>query len=488
MTHRLMPVSLRARITAGLVALLALACVMVGVATVLALQGFLLQRLDEQLTASDGRFASSLEHGERPDQDNRPDTRGQAVGTFAARLQEDDHGVRAAVVGREHEHPVRLGAADLRALRRLPADGAARSVELAPLGDYRVIAVHGDDKDVLVTGLPLHPVEETVGRLVLVESLVFGGALMVTAVAAALWVRLTLRPLRRVASTATAVTRMPLASGEVEMPGPLPENDPRSEVGQVASALNRMMGHVGDALARRQASEERLRHFAADAGHELRTPVATVRAHAEQALRHGDPIPHEARHSVERIAAESKRMSVLVDELLLLARLDAGRPLAVEEVDLSRLVLDAVDDARTLSADHRWQLNLPEEPLLIRGDPHRLHQVLANLLANARTHTPPGTVVATDLASTAGGVEVTVTDNGPGIPQELLPEIFHRFTRADPSRSRAAGGSGLGLAIVEAVVGAHGGTVGVSSSPGHTRFRLWLPTTDSASGPAVRPF
>ena len=482
MTGRLLPVTLRGRLTGGLVVLLALACAVVGVSTVLALRGFLLQRLDEQLTASDGRFASSLERGEAPDQDNGPDTRGQAVGTFAARLRDGGRDVRAAVVGGEHEHAVRLGPTDLRELRRLPADGTARSVDLAPLGDYRVVAVHGDDRDVLVTGLPLHPAEETVGRLVWVESLVFGAALVVTGVAAALWVRVTLRPLRRVASTATAVTRMPLASGEVAMPGPLPGYDPRSEVGQVASALNRMMGHVGDALARRQASEERLRHFAADAGHELRTPVATVRAHAEQALRHRDPVPGEVRHSVERIASESRRMSVLVDELLLLARLDAGRPLAAEEVDLSRLVLDSVDDARAVSADHRWQLSLPEEPLLVRGDPHRLHQVLANLLANARSHTPAGTVVTTDLARTGDGVGLTVTDDGPGIPDELLPEIFRRFTRADPGRSRTGGGSGLGLAIVEAVVSAHGGTVEVTSRPGHTSFRLWLPTAGPSTG------
>ncbi len=482
MTRRLVPVSLRARLTAGLVTLLALACAVVGVTTVLALHGFLVKRLDDQLTASDGRFASSLEHGERPDADNRPDTRGQAVGTFAARLPHGGLPVRAAVVGHEDEHPVALGPADLRKLRQLPAGGTARSVDLAPLGDYRLVAVRGDDRDVLITGLPLHPVNETVGRLIIVESLVFGGALVVTAVAAALWVRVTLRPLRRVSSTATAVTRMPLASGEVAMPGPLPEDDPGSEVGQVASALNRMMGHVGDALARRQASEERLRHFAADAGHELRTPVATVRAHAEQAMRHRGPVPGEVRHAVERIAAESQRMSVLVDELLLLARLDAGRPLAAEEVDLSRLVLDAVDDARTVSKDHRWQLNLPEEPLVARGDPDRLHQVVANLLANARSHTPAGTAVTTSLTRIEGGVQLTVTDDGPGIPAELLPEIFHRFTRADPGRSRAGGGSGLGLAIVEAVVSAHGGTVEVTSRPGRTRFRLWLPAVSPSAG------
>lgn len=472
-----LPRTLRGRLTAGLVLLLAVACAAVGVATALELEGFLVHRLDQQLAASGGRFAASLEHEDRPDADNAPDTRGQADGTFGARLV-DGRVTESAVVRDRSDVAVPLSPDDRRRLAAVPPDGGARSIHLSSIGEYRVQAVSGDDGDVLVTGLPLHPVEETVHRLEAVETVVFGIALAVTGAAAAWWVGFTLRPLRRVAATATAVTRMPLASGDIAMPQPIDVDDPRTEVGQVGAALNRMMGHVGDALARRQTSEERLRSFAADASHELRTPVATVRAHAELGLRHPGPMPPDIRNALQRIQSESRRMGVLVDELLLLARLDAGRPLAREPVDVSRLVLDAVDDARTVAPDHRWILDLPEEPVEIPGDPHGLHQVVGNLLANARTHTPPGTTVTVTLAlppTQPGRVELTVEDDGPGIPETLLPNLFERFTRADTSRTRKAGGTGLGLAIVHAVVTAHGGTVHATSRPGHTRFVLHLP-------------
>ena len=283
-----------------------------------------------------------------------------------------------------------------------------------------------------------------------------------------------LRPLHRVTEHASAVARLPLASGEVAMPRPLPDTDPRTEVGQVAAALNHMLGHVEDALVRRQAGEERLRHFAADASHELRTPVANIRGHAELALRHRGPVPADIRHALERIQSESQRMTHLVDDLLLLARLDAGRPLEHEQVDLTRLVLDAVDDARAAGPGHRWVLDLPEEPVLVPGDAHRLQQALGNLLANARTHTPAGTEVTVALTSDADGARLTVSDNGPGIPAELQPEVFARFVRADQARSRSTGSTGLGLAIVHAIVTAHHGTVEVTSRPGRTAFRVTL--------------
>ncbi|WP_052864263.1 sensor histidine kinase [Streptomyces niger] len=478
------PRSLRARLTAGLVVLLAVACLAVGTTTVIALEHFLVRRLDQQLSASGGRFAASLEHGERPDADNRPDTRGQSDGTFGARLL-GGRVTQASVVRDETQATVPLTDTDRRALADVPVGEDGHTVRLSALNHYRVTAVAGDDGDVLITGLPLHPVEETVHRLELVEALVFGAALAATAVAGALWVRVSLRPLDRVAATAVEVTRMPLASGQVALPEPLPPSDPDTEVGQVATALNRMLGHVGDALDRRHASEERLRQFAADASHELRTPVATVRAHTELALRHKGPLPAEVRHALERVHSESQRMSGLVDDLLLLARLDAGRPLAREPVDLTRLALDAVDDARAVARDHRWRLDLPPEPVYVEGDPHRLHQVIANLLGNARGHTPAGTEVTLAIASApvGGRTQLTVTDNGPGIPEALQAEVFDRFTRADHSRSRTAGGTGLGLAIVQAVTTAHGGTVDVFSRPGHTCFRLRLPSAPAPDQP-----
>ncbi|MEU3374050.1 HAMP domain-containing sensor histidine kinase [Streptomyces sp. NPDC006660] len=473
--RRLPPRTLRGQLTAGLVVLLALACLAVGVTTALALRGFLRGRLDEQLSASGGRFAASLEHEATPDADNRPDTRGQADATFGARLL-DGHVTQAGIVDNATDRSLPLTAKDRRALAAVAPDGHGHSLRLSAVGAYRVMAFRGDDQDVLITGLPLHPVEETVHRLEAVEAALFGGALLVTGVAAALWVRVRLRPLQRVTARAAEVAGLPLASGDIAMPAPLADTDPDTEVGQVASALNHMLGHVEDALVRRQAGEQRLRNFAADASHELRTPVANIRGHAELALRHHGPLPHEVRHALERIDGESLRMTRLVDDLLLLARLDAGRPLEQEQVDLTLLILTAVDDARATGAGHRWLLDLPEDPVVLTGDAHRLQQAIGNLLANARTHTPPGTSVTLTLTAGPQEVSLTVADDGPGIPEALLGEVFGRFVRADHARSRTTGSTGLGLAIVHAVTTAHGGTITVTSRPGHTAFRMTLPS------------
>ncbi|HEY2202416.1 MAG TPA: ATP-binding protein, partial [Solirubrobacteraceae bacterium] len=326
----------------------------------------------------------------------------------------------------------------------------------------------------------------------LAEIAVFAAALVLAGIIGTVWVRVSLRPLRRVAATATRVTELPLASGEVSLQERVPDADPRTEVGQVGAAFNRMLGHVESALARRQASETRLRTFAADASHELRTPLAAIRGYAELARRHRGPVPDEIAHALSRVEAESARMSELVDELLLLARLDAGRPLAREPVDLTRLVIDVASDARVAASDHRWQLELPEEPVVVRGDDLRLHQVLANLLSNAARHTPGGTVVTVSLGrrelaradGSSGGAVISVTDNGPGIPAELQPTVFERFVRGDTSRSRAAGSSGLGLAIVHAVTVAHGGIANVVSRPGETRFTIELPILEDDGPPA----
>ncbi|MQY10755.1 putative sensor histidine kinase TcrY [Streptomyces sp. RB5] len=239
--------------------------------------------------------------------------------------------------------------------------------------------------------------------------------------------------------------------------------------------MQRSQARAWDALTRRHAGEERLRHFAADAGHELRTPLANIRGHTELALRHRGPVPAEVGHALDRIACESLRMTRLVDDLLLLARLDAGRPLEHEPVDLTLLILNATDDARAAGPGHHWLLDLPEEAITVTGDAHRLQQAIGNLLANARTHTPPGTDVTVALTEEQGTVHVDVTDNGPGIPEELGPEVFGRFVRADHARSRSTGSTGLGLATVHAVITAHDGTATVTSSPGRTTFRLTLP-------------
>lgn len=473
--------TLRARLTAGLVVLLAVSCAAVGVAAVVELNGFLTRRLDEQLSEVGSRFPASLEHGGRlpDDHDEHGDTRRQAAGTFGARLLNGTV-TNAAVVpssGAETtDLTVDLTGADRRALASVPADGRAHTLHLAGHESYRVLATRGLDSDVLITGLPLEPVEATVHRLELVAAIVFGAALALTGVVGALWVRWSLRPLSRVAATATRVSELPLASGVVALPPRTPAADPRSEVGQMAGAFDRMLGHVEDALTKRHASEERLRTFAADASHELRTPVASVRGHAELALLHPGPVPAEVTRALERIAAESSRMGAMVDDLLLLARLDAGRPLERLAVDLTRLVLDAVTDARAAGPGHRWTLELPEEPVTVTGDEHRLHQVLANLLANARLHTPAGTKVTVSLDTDGSTATLKVHDDGPGVPADLRPGVFERFTRADRRRSTDAvgAGAGLGLSIVAAVVEAHGGGVTLDSRPGATTFTVTL--------------
>ncbi|MGW5609264.1 sensor histidine kinase [Streptomyces sp. NPDC003753] len=476
------PRTLRARLTAGLVLLLALSCAAVGVAAVIELNGFLTGRLDQQLRDVGPRFAASLEHGVKPsdhDGDEHADTRKQSSGTFGARLV----GRRVTNVGLVHpgsdstDLSAPLNAGDERTLAAVPVDGRGHSVCLSSLGEYRLVASSGMDGDVLITGLPLEPVDAAVHRLELVAAVVFGAALAVTGVAGALWVRWSLRPLSRVAATATRVSELPLASGEVALPPRAPESDPRSEVGRVAGAFNRMLGHVEDALTKRHASEERLRSFAADASHELRTPVASVRGHAELALLHPGPVPPEVTRALERIAAESGRMGEMVDDLLLLARLDAGRPLERRPVDVTRLVLDAVTDARAAGPGHGWTMELPEEPVTVTGDAYRLHQVLANLLANARLHTPVGTKVTVSLETDGTAAVLTVHDDGPGVPAEIQSGVFERFTRAEHRRrpEHRGGGAGLGLSIVAAVTEAHGGSVSLESRPGATTFTVRLP-------------
>jgi two-component system OmpR family sensor kinase len=331
--------------------------------------------------------------------------------------------------------------------------------------------------------------------------MVFATVLLLAVLLGAALIQFSLRPLRRVAATATRVTELPLDSGEVTLPAGVPDTDPRTEVGRVGAAFNRMLFHVGKALGRRAASEARLRRFAADASHELRTPLSAIRGYAELALRHPGPVPGDVTHALRRVQSESARMTVLVDDLLLLARLDAGRPLEKAPVDLSRLAIETTSDARVARDDHRWRLDLPDEPVLVQGDEHRLHQVLANLLSNAGKHTPAGSTVSVALAlgtdppvdAAADGtaavrrgvvpsgprVELSITDDGPGIAPELLPELFERFTRGDTGRARATGdagkSTGLGLAIVDAVVAAHGGCITVTSRPGMTRFAIFLP-------------
>ncbi|SBT41541.1 sensor histidine kinase [Micromonospora narathiwatensis] len=471
--------SLRRRLVLSVVALLALVSVGIGGLTTVALRHFLVAQVDNQLTGDQPR-----RQDRRTSPFDLPQWREGNVPLGVPPGFPQDSISAKIVNGRVVQasrltaaNAVPLSAGEVTALTRVPADSRPHSVALDDRGDYRAVARQVPDGDVLVFAIPLASVEQTVMWMMVAQAGVVTAGLLIAGSLGALIVRATLRPLNRVAATASRVTELPLDRGEVALSVRVPaaDTDPRTEVGQVGGALNRMLGHVAAALAARQASETRVRQFVADASHELRTPLAAIRGYAEVARRGRDEVPPDVAHALRRVESESTRMTSLVDDLLLLARLDSGRPLVAEPVDLTALVVNAVSDAHVAGPEHRWELDLPDEPVTVTGDGHRLHQVVANLLANARVHTPPGTTVTTRLASGAEGVVLSVTDDGPGVPAELQPEVFERFARGDSSRSRAHGSTGLGLAIVAAVVEAHHGRVEVSSRPGRTVFTVLLP-------------
>ncbi|MYR39116.1 HAMP domain-containing protein [Streptomyces sp. SID4944] len=545
------PWTLRTRLVVSAVSLIAVVAAVIGSVTAIAFHSYLYGKLDDQLHSIAVRAERPPGPGPVPEGTGQAGTvpeallptalrdagplgfiggGGQPLGTFGAVVDGGDVTSSKVVVEdsglRSQESAKPLTEAQQQALEAAaPAAGEdARSVELPGLGGYRVEAATTAEGRTVLVGIPTAEVSGALTTLIVVEVCVTAAGLVAASLAGTVLVGVALRPLRRVAATATRVVELPLHSGEVALLERVPdaEADPRTEVGQVGAALNRMLGHVGSALAARQESETRVRQFVADASHELRTPLASIRGYAELTRRASgggasaaDPV---TRHALGRIESEADRMTGLVEDLLLLARLDAGRPLSYESTDLLPLVVDAVSDARVADAametgddaHHRWRLELPAEPMTVRADPARLQQVLVNLLANARTHTPAGTTVTVSVRppspdSATGPVTLEVRDDGPGIPPELLPHVFERFARGDASRTRGAaaekatgstnstsstatnstatrstatGSTGLGLAIVQAVVSAHGGRVRVESAPGRTVFAVELPTDE----------
>lgn len=371
----------------------------------------------------------------------------------------------------------KLDAAQLSKLGSVPRDRGQHTVDLPSLGEYRAMYIGGGPKGNFYVAVPMKDLNETVNTLILVEASVTAAGLVAAGLAGMVIVGLATRPLSRVATTATRVSELPLHSGEVILRERVPESetDPHTEIGQVGAALNRLLDHVHGALHARQQSETRVRQFVADASHELRTPLASIKGYAELTRRGREEIGPDTRHALGRIESEAGRMALLVEDLLLLARLDAGRPLQFEETDLVPLVVDSVSDSHAAGRDHNWRLDLPDEPALVSADAARIQQVLVNLLGNARKHTPPGTTVTARVQRRGDWMCVDVEDNGPGIPAELLPHVFERFARGDSARSRATGSTGLGLAIVQAVTAAHGGAVTVDSVPGRTVFTVYLP-------------
>ncbi len=491
--------SLRTRLLVAFVVPLIGVLALVGVVSVTALRQELVGQVDgrlEDVTFRSQNYADQPGTGSPPPPtadaggpgDGGPAflyARGQGEGTLGARV-EDGTATEAGVLGARFTVTA-LTPEQQAAVAGVPADGRPHTRDLGgELGRYRLVATAVPDGDVLVSGLPLTGTDAAVRNLVAVEVVAGLLALAAAALAAVLVIRRTLRPLDRVAATATRVAELPLASGEVRLAERVPaaDTDPRTEVGQVGTALNRLLDHVEDSLAARQASETQVRQFVADASHELRTPLASIRGYAELVRRQRQEVPADVGHAVRRVESEALRMSELVEELLLLARLDAdretGRELSTEEVDLTALAVDAVSDAHVAGPGHRWRLDLPDVAVLVPGDAARLHQVLANLLTNVRAHTPEGTTATTRLRAEDGWAVLQVTDDGPGVPAALGGHVFERFARGDASRSRHAGSTGLGLAIVHAVVTAHGGTVELAGRPGRTAFTVRLPHATTA--------
>ncbi|MGP3944342.1 sensor histidine kinase [Streptomyces sp. 6N106] len=399
------PWSLRTRLVVSAVALIAVVCAVIGTVTTLALQSYLQGQVDDDLRASVGRFLNKPgPAGELPRDDVLfVASPGQPIGTVGARFGQDGE---ISTSGKSNDSPMTndidvdsrvdsLSSGQRKALAAVPLDGQVHTIDLPGLGGYRAVAQWDHREGGIILAFPLDQTQETVNTLIIVEFCVAATGLVAAGIAGAAMVGISLRPLRRVAATATRVSELPLHSGEVALRERVPasEADPRTEVGQVGAALNRMLGHVESALAARQESETRVRQFVADASHELRTPLASIRGYAELTRRGREEIGPDTRHALGRVESEAGRMTGLVEDLLLLARLDAGRPLECAEVDLSPLVVDAVSDARAVGSDHEWRLELPDEPAVVHGDDARLHQVLVNLLANARTHTPAGTTV-----------------------------------------------------------------------------------------------
>lgn len=478
------PWTLRRRLVLSVVGLLALVSVIIGLVSVTILRASLEAQLDQQLNSAVERSRAVLEGGPgrpgilaltAPSVTDILNGRAQPPGTLA--LVYAGSTITAGYTddtGDIHE----LTTPQVQQLVDGASQAAPVTIDLGgTIGSYRVVTAMTRTGVAYLIGLPLASVNSTAATLGLTIALVsLAGVLGVAALAA--WiVRLALRPLQRVTETAMRVSELPLDRGEVALVERVPtsDTDPRTEVGRVGSALNRMLDHVDLALETRQASEAKVRQFVADASHELRTPLASIRGYSELTRRSGKQLPPDTVYALDRIESESVRMTGLVEDLLLLARLDEGRELDRQPVDLTMLLVDAVSDAHAAGPDHQWELDLPDEPVVSVGDAHRLHQVIANLLTNARVHTPAGTTVTAALSAADDTAIVTVTDDGPGIPASQQPTLFERFARGDSSRFRGTGSTGLGLAIAQAVVTAHRGEITCDSRPGFTRFTLAVP-------------
>jgi two-component system, OmpR family, sensor kinase len=484
-------VSLRARLLVGM-ALVAVVLVSVAVVVARSAEAYLIGQIDDELAPA-GEFAGGGRGHDGPTQPGADPGTGEDDGTGGDGTA-DDQGARfgpspyyVGVVDGDTIVTLRMpdvsaGAADEdvpvpdidAAEARAAADGEGGGDATFTVGSsdpdvrYRVRAHTDSDGDVVVVATSLADVDAAVDRLVAVEA---AGALAALAILGLVtfWVlRLGLRPLKAMTHTATEI-----AAGDLSHR--VPSAPDGTEAAELGAALNTMLARIEDSFAQRQASEERLRRFVADASHELRTPVTTIRGYAELHRRGALDDPDELAQAMRRTEDEANRMATLVDDLLLLARLDQGRPLARGPVDLGVLAIDAASDARAV-APERTVRAVTDEDTVVVGDEHRLRQVLANLVRNALVHTPPAATITVAARRNGDRAVVEVADDGPGMTVEQASRAFERFYRADAGRSRDRGGTGLGLAIVRAVAAAHGGQATLTSAPGAgTTVRVDLP-------------
>jgi two-component system, OmpR family, sensor kinase len=498
--------SLRARLILGVIALAAVGLVAADVATYSALSSFLIKRTDSSLEAAHVAVEGALFHdagGGRPDH-GRPG-QGQASeapdrGSLTAAAPGDTIQVRrldghVLLTGSVPRFPgsKALPGPALPASISVPAGTGERVAYFTVAaksggGRYRVRAsIEPETKNyLLVVATPLTDVDSTLHRLLLIAALVTALVLVGIGLLGLWVVRLGLKPLDEIGATASKI-----AAGDLTQR--VAHTNERTEVGRLGLALNAMLGQIEAAATAREASlralaasERKLRRFVADASHELRTPLAAVRAYAELFTRGAADRPADLKRSMTGISRESERMSVLVDDLLLLARLDEGRPLTLEPVPLHDVVAEALETAQTVDPDRLVEADIDEAVVL--GDRDRLRQVVDNLLANVRAHTPAGAPVRVTLRRAGTNAELEIADSGPGMDAEETAHAFERFYRADPSRSRASGGAGLGLSIVAAVTEAHGGRATVSSVPGSgSTFLVELPLATTEETPSPVP-
>lgn len=483
---------LRTRIITILMLFLGLACLVIGIVSYGAMNATLTGQLGSQLSEASHRATNFAgvhpdESGAMPDTPPNPlNAPGQAAETLNARFANGQF-VAGGILDKGGS-AVKLTAADRQLLKDIPPGSGSQNVELSQ-GDYLVMSETDHSGQLVVTGLPLEGVHRTLRTLVIIMGLVSVAALFLAGLLGSIAIRRTMKPLERVSSVATSVSNLDLESGQLPAANRVAARDAHqdTEVGAVGHALNQMLDNVGSALTARQTSEDRMREFIADASHELRTPLAAIRGYSDL-LKWTESFTPDGQKSLGRIDSQSQRMAGLVEDLLLLARLDEGRAPESASVDLTELVVENVSDLQVAAPDHEWELRLPEEPVVVQGDPRQLQQVLLNLLSNARKHTDPGTRVTTGLFMSTNRQEavLTVADDGPGIDPGFQERIFARFARADQARSGEVGTTGLGLAIVKAIVHAHGGGISVSSRPGRTEFEVRLPLLQESAGDSLK--